>query len=63
MHGGVAGVGGRPPPLCRSNRLAFTLSDVVRDSLLRQTDFGGAEEFSSFRDDGFKGHQLGGLEE
>jgi len=22
MHGGVAGVGGRPPPLCRSNALA-----------------------------------------
>src|SRR2546426_905089 len=28
-HGGVAGVGGRPPPLCRSSRLVFTNGDGV----------------------------------
>src|SRR5215831_16997408 len=39
-HGGVAGVGGRPPPLCRSNRVPFTWPDTeFAISHLRQNDF------------------------
>src|SRR5215510_3854436 len=44
-HGGVAGVGGRPPPLCRSNRETVhtfcRISAALRQELNRGSDFVG----------------------